>query len=181
MINSILIDGHTQYSCMDLSMLIMYLQQSDVELSYTGSSKILATNTFSQNDIDSLTIPVTEGFYIEYVDGETKTIAGATAKKAVIHAFDDEGEDHQTVIWYNDEMGPDVNFLFNGVKGVALEYSLNLGEGKQLTLSATEIKKGKVKEVDMLLPAGYESLSDEAFKALWEEINEELKYLQEED
>lgn len=181
MVNSVLIDGHKQYMCWDLSMIFMYLSQNDVELDYQGSSKILATHQFTQNDIDSLTIPCTEGFYIEYVAGETKTIAGATAKKAVIHAFDDEGEDHPTVIWYNDEMGPDVNFLFNGVKGVALEYSMNLGEGRQLTLTATEIKKGKVKKADMLLPSGYETLSDDDFQDLMKQISEEMKYLQDEE
>ncbi|MBP5548199.1 MAG: hypothetical protein J6X58_04835 [Bacteroidales bacterium] len=180
MVNSVLIDGHKQYNCMDLSMIFMYLQSNDVELDYKGSSKILATHEFSQQDIDSLTIPVTEGFYIEYVDGESKSIAGEAAKKAVVHAFDEDGEDHPTVIWYSDAMGPDVNFLFNGIRGVALEYSMDLGEGRQITLSASEIKKGKVKEVDMLLPSGYEVLSDEEFKSLFEQINEELRYLQDE-
>ncbi len=179
--SNVLIDGHKQFVCMDLSQLMMFFSQQDIELDYSGSSKILATHEYSQQDIDSLTVPVTEGFYIEYVAGETKTIAGVTAKKAVIHVFNEEGEDKPTVIWYNDEMGPDVNFLFNGVKGVALEYAMNLGEGRQLTLTASEIKKGKVKEVDMLLPSGYESISDEDFTKLFEQIQEELKYMQEEE
>ena len=178
MANSVLVDGLKQYVALDLSMLMMYLSQNDVELSYTGSSKILVTREFSQQDIDSLTIPVTEGFYIEYVD-ETKTIQGFTAKKAILHSFNDEGEDHPTTMWYSDEMGPEVNFLFNGLKGVALEYVMNLGDGQQLTLTATEIKKGKVKEVDMLLPAGYDAISNEDFTALFKEINEELEYLRE--
>ena len=178
--SNVLIDGHKQYTCMDLSQLMMFFSQQDIELDYTGSSKILVTHEFTQQDIDSLTIPVTEGFYIEYVAGETKTIAGVTTKKAVIHAFDENGEDHPVVIWYNEEMGPDVNFLFNGVKGVAMEYSMDLGEGRQITLTASEIKKGKVKEVDMLLPSGYESISTEAFSKLFEQISEELKYLNEE-
>lgn len=181
LVNSVLIDGHKQYMCWDLSMIFMYLSQNDVELDYQGSSKILSTHEYSQQDIDSLTIPCTEGYYIEYVAGETKTIAGATAKKAVIHSFGEEGEDHPTTIWYNDEMGPDVNFLFNGVKGIAMEYSMDLGEGKQVTLTASEIKKGKVKEVDMLLPSGYDTISDTEFKALFEQIGEEMKYLQDED
>jgi len=180
MINSVLVDGHKQFMCWDLSMIFMYLSQNDVELDYKGSSKILAKSELTQKDIDSLTIPCTEGMYIEYVDGETKTIAGVTAKKAVIHVFGDEGDDHPVVIWYNDEMGPDVNLLFHGVKGVGLEYSTDLGEGRQLTLTATEVKKGKVKEVDMLLPSGYETISDEDFKALFKQIQEEMEYLQEE-
>lgn len=180
MINSVLVDGHKQFMCWDLSMIFMYLSQNDVELDYKGSSKILAKSELTQKDIDSLTIPCTEGMYIEYVDGETKSIAGVTAKKAVIHVFGDEGDDHPVVVWYSDEMGPDVNLLFNGVKGVGLEYSTDLGEGRQLTLTATEIKKGKVKEVDMLLPSGYETISEEDFKALFKQIQEEMEYLQEE-
>jgi hypothetical protein len=61
-----------------------------------------------------------------------------------------------------------------------MEYSINLGDGRQLTLTATEVKKGKVKEVDMLLPSGYENISTEDFTRLFEQIQEELKYLQEE-
>lgn len=181
LVNSVLIDGHKQFTCWDLSMIFMMLSQAGEEIDYDGSSKILSKHEYTQNDVDSLTIPCTEGFYIEYVAGETKTIAGATAKKAVFHVFNEEGVDHPMVVWYNDEMGPDANFLFNGVKGVALEYSMNLGEGKQLTLTATEIKKGKVKEVDMLLPSGYDVISDSDFKALWEQITEAMRYLQEEE
>ncbi|MBR6418565.1 MAG: hypothetical protein IKS36_07095, partial [Bacteroidales bacterium] len=63
---------------------------------------------------------------------------------------------------------------------VALEYAMDLAEGRQITLTATEIKEGKVKEVDMLLPDGYETISEDQFKALFTQIQEELKYLQEE-
>ncbi|MBP5189499.1 MAG: hypothetical protein J6031_01120 [Bacteroidales bacterium] len=179
MINSILIDGRKQYMCWDLSMIFMYLSQNDVELDYQGSSKILAKTELTQAQIDSLTIPDDEGMYIEYVAGETKTIAGVTAKKAIIHVFGEEGDDHPIVVWYNDEMGPDVNLLFYGIRGIGLEYSTDLGEGRQLTLTATEVKKGKVKEVDMLLPSGYDTISDEDFKELFKQISEEMKYLQE--
>ena len=179
MINSILIDGRKQYMCWDLSMIFMYLSQNDVELDYQGSSKILAKTELTQAQIDSLTIPDDEGMYIDYVEGETKTIAGVTAKKAIIHVFGEEGDDHPIVVWYNDEMGPDVNLLFYGIRGIGLEYSTDLGEGRQLTLTATEVKKGKVKEVDMLLPSGYDTISDEDFKELFKQISEEMKYLQE--
>ena len=180
MANYVLLDGYKNFVCMDLTQLFMYLSSKDVELDYKGSSKILVTHTYTQNDIDSLTIPVTEGFYIEYVDGETKTICGEVAKKAIIHVFNDEGEDDPTVVWYCDTMGPDVNFLFNGVRGVGLEYSMNLGEGRQITITENEIKKGKVKEVDMLLPSGYDSITNEEFKELFKQIQEELEYLNEE-
>lgn len=178
--SNILVDGRKQFVCMDLSQLFMYFSANDVELDYKGSAKILVNDELTQAQIDSLTIPVTEGFYIEYVAGETKTIAGKTAKKAIIHAFDEDEKDHPMTFWYSDEMGPEVNPIFNGLKGVALEYAMDLAEGRQITLTATEIKEGKVKEVDMLLPDGYETISEEQFKALFTQIQEELKYLQEE-
>ena len=178
--NSILVDGPEQFICMDLSQLMMYFSSQDIELDYSGSSKILVSHKLTKAEIDSLTIPVTEGYYIEYVSGETKTIAGKTAKKAVIHAFGEDGDDNMTTIWYTDEIGPDVNMIFNGVKGVALEYAMDLGEGRQITLSAKEIKSGKVKEVDMLLPSGYETISEKEFNKHFEQIQEELKYLNEE-
>lgn len=46
-------------------------------------------------------------------------------------------------------------------------------------LTATDIKSGKVKEVDMLLPSGYESITEEQFSALFKQIREEMEYLQE--
>lgn len=177
--SNILIDGRKQYICMDLSQLFMYFSANDVELDYKGSSKILVTDEITQAQIDSLTIPVTEGYYIEYKD-ETKTIAGKTAKKAIIHAFSEDGEDHPSTFWYCEEMGPEVNAIFNGIKGMALEYSMDLSEGRQITLTATEIKEGKVKEVDLLLPDGFESLTNEQYTSLFNQIQEELKYLQEE-
>ncbi len=177
--DNILVEGRKSYMCMDLSMIMMYLSSMDVELDYKGSSKILVKSELTQSQIDSLTIPVTEGYYIDYSSSETKTVAGYKAKKAIFHIFNEDGEDKPMTFWYTDEMGPAVNPIFNGLKGIALEYTIDLGEGKQLTLTATEIKSGKVKSVDMLLPSGYEELSEEEFSNLFKQINEELEYLQE--
>lgn len=178
-VDNVLVDGRKTYSCIDLTMIMMYLTQNDVELDYTGSNKLLLKSELTQNDIDSLTIPCTEGFYIEYVDGETKQVAGRTAKKAVFHIFGEDGEDKPMVIWYDGEIGPQNNMIFNGLKGTALEYTMDLGEGRQLQLTATEVKSGKVKAVDLLLPSGYEEISSEEFGKLMKEISEEMKYLQE--
>ncbi len=180
MTTQLLVDGRTTHSCLDFTMLLMVLQQNDAEIDYTGSPKILKSSTITQSEIDSLTIPVTEGFYIEYVDGETKEVAGYTAKKAVVHVFDEDGNDNQTVVWYCDEIGPEVNPMFNYVRGVALQSTIKLGEGRELTMTATEVKKGKVAKVDMLLPSGFEEISDEDFKTLIEQIQEEMEYLSEE-
>lgn len=176
--DNLLVDGRKSYMCMDLSMVMMYLSSIDVELDYKGSSKILVKNELTQSQIDSLTIPVNEGYYIDYSSNETKTVAGYNTKKAIFHIFDDEGVDKPMIFWYNDEMGPEINPIFNGLRGVALEYTIDLGDDVKLTLTATEIKKGKVKESDMLLPSGYQELTEEEFSALFKQINDELEYLQ---
>ena len=178
MASQIIVNGNKMSMCMDLGMIFMYLQQNDVELDYKGSSKIIATNELTQSEIDSLTIPDNKGMYIEYKD-DTKTIAGRKASLAVIHSFDEDGEESTQQIWYAPDMGPAVNQMFTYVKGVPLEFTQDLGEGRQLTYTASEIKEGKVKEVDMLLPSGYETIDEETLKNLFQQIQEEMKYLQE--
>ncbi len=182
MINRIIQDGRKVTVCQDLSMLLQYLAAKDIELTtYSGDGKIFTRSTYTQSDIDSLTIPVTEGFYIEYIDGQKKKIAGYDAKLARIHAFDEEGKDNTVDIWYSDEMGPEVNSFVQGVKGMPLEFSQDLGDSRAITVTATEIIKGKVKDVDFLMPAGYKEMDDATKKAFNEELSEELKYLQEDD
>ena len=114
----------------------------------------------------------------EYVAGETKNIAGMTAKKVVRHMYDDEGVDHPMVMWYSDEMGPAINIMFNGIKGMPLECTMDAGEGRAITYTATEVVKGKVKEADFLLPDGYDSLSEDELKELFEQLQEEIELLQ---
>lgn len=179
MVNCMIVDGHKSMSCWDFSMLMTAFTQYEIELEYSGPSKVFLKNEISQKDIDSLTIPCTEGMYIEYVDGEKRTIAGVEAKKAVLHVFDAEGVERKNVVWYSDEMGPDVNLLFNGIRGMALEYTMNIGDGVEILVSATEIKKGKVKEVDMLIPEGFVEIPVDDFKDLMQEISDALSEMQE--
>ncbi|MDO4217573.1 MAG: hypothetical protein Q4D03_05280 [Bacteroidales bacterium] len=181
MINRIIQDGRKVTVCQDLSMLLAYLAAKDIELTtYSGDGKIFVRHTYSQSDIDSLTIPVTEGYYIEYVAGETKKIAGHEAKLARLHMFDEEGKDNTLDIWYDDAIGPEVNNFAQGVKGMPLEFTQNLGEGRAITVSATEIVKGKVKDVDFLMPAGFKEMDKETQERFNEELSEEMKYLQDE-
>ncbi|MBQ9639703.1 MAG: hypothetical protein IJV22_09135 [Bacteroidales bacterium] len=178
LIKDVLVSDLTVSHCFDFSMLLAYLSSQGVELtSYQGDGKIVQKHTYTQQDVDSLTIPVTEGFYMEYVDGQTKKIAGMDCKLVKRHMFDGEGVDHPLDVWYTDEMGPKNNFLFFGVKGMPMEYVMDLGEGKAVTISASEVIKGKVKEVDFLLPAGYSTIDEETMKAFGEELQEEMQYL----
>ena len=176
----VLVNNLRSTSCMDLSQLMGYLRSQGSEFTYQGSGKLIVKAEYKESDFDSVTIPDTEPghFYYEYVDGATKTIAGVAAKKVVRHMYDDEGVDHPMEMWYTDEMGPKINVLFSGIKGMPLECTVAAGEGRAITYTATEVVKGKVKEADFLLPDGYDNLGDEELKELFEQLQEEIELLQ---
>ena len=176
----ILVNGLTSTRCNDLSGLLGYLRSQGSEFTYQGAGKLIIKETHEASSFDSLEIKDTEPghFYFEYAAGETKQIAGVTAKKLIRHMYDEEGVDHPQVMWYSDEIGPRPNVLFGGLKGMPLECTVEIGEGRAITYTATEVVKGKVKEVDFLLPDGYETLSDEEMEELGEQLKEELELLQ---
>ena len=177
----ILVQGLTVSQCMNFSQLLGYLKSNGSEFTYQGDGKLLIKQTQKKESLDSLTIVDTEAghFYYEYVDGETQTIAGRTAKKVIKHYFDEVGEDHPVVMWYTDEIGPEYNVLFEGIKGMPMMCSVELGEGKAITYTAVEVVNGKVKDADFLLPMGFEELSEDDLKVLMEEIQEEMELLRE--
>lgn len=179
---AVLINGLRSTTCMNLSQLLGYLRAQGSEFTYEGDGKLLVKDEAKATDFDSLEIKDTEPghFYLEYLPGESKEIAGVTAKKLVRHIYDEEGVDHPRVMWYSDEIGPKVNVLFGGIKGMPLECTVEVGEGQAITYTATEVVTGKVKEADFLLPDGYETLSEDALKELFEQIGEELELLQDE-
>lgn len=174
-------NGYTVTANADYSMYIQYLAANDIELeTYRGDAKFLIRSKHSKAEADSLSIPDNEPghFYFEYVDGETQPMVGMTAKKAILHVFDeDSGEDNPITFWYTDEIGPEYNFLFNGIKGVPLKFEQQLGDGKAVTYTCTEIVKGKVKDVDMLLPAGFKEASEEELKNFMKELQEAVELL----
>lgn len=176
----ILVNNLQTTTCMDLSQLLGYLRSQGSEFTYQGTGKLIIKNEAEPKDFDSLTIVDKEPghFYYEYVDGETKTIAGQTAYKMIRHMYDEEGEDHPMTMWYSKEIGPAINVLFNGIKGMPLECTMDIGEGRAITYTATEVVKGKVKEADFLLPDGYETLGDEELKEFFEQLQEEYELMQ---
>lgn len=179
---AVLVNGLRSTSCMNLSQLLGYLRSQGSEFTYEGDGKILVKSEAKPSDFDSLEIKDTEPghFYYEYVDGETKEIAGQTAYKMIRHMYDEEGEDHPMVMWYSKEIGPKINLLFSGIKGMPLECTLEAGEGKAITYTATEVIKGKVKEADFLLPDGYDTLTDEELEEFFGQLQEEIELLQDE-
>lgn len=177
----IIVNKLTTTNCENYSQLLGYLRGNGSEFTYQGEGKILIKHTYTQGDIDSLVIPDTEPghFYFEYIDGETRDIAGLKAKKVIRHAFDADGADHPTEMWYSDEVGPQYNFLFMGIKGMPLMCKQDIGEGRAVTFTAIEVVKGKVKDADFLVPDGYETLSPEDLQTLGTELQEEMELLQE--
>ncbi|MCR4660203.1 MAG: hypothetical protein K5650_07905 [Bacteroidales bacterium] len=175
-----LVQNLTTTQCQDFSQLLDYLRSNGSEFTYQGSGKLIVKHTYKESDFDSVDIEDKEPghFYYEYVNGETKEIAGFVAKKMIRHTYDAEGVDHPVEMWYSDEIGPKLNVLFGGIKGMPLQCTTDAGEGRAITYTATEIVKGKVKEADFLLPAGYEQLSDEDLETLGQELSDEIELLQ---
>jgi GLPGLI family protein len=93
---------------------------------------------------------------ITYSD-ETKTIAGYSCKKAEYITKDADGNEQKVVVYYTEELGGEaLNYgtSFQGLKGFPLEY---VGTEREITItsSATEVKKGKVKDTDFMVPTDY--------------------------
>ena len=167
--------GRSTYTFIDLGGLIGYLNSQDITLeSYSGDGKIYIKNTLTQTEIDSLTIPCTEGFYIEYKEGESKKVAGMDCNKAVMHIFDDEGVDNPIEVWYCPEIGPEASFIpfALGTKGMPMEYVQTADNGRAIKYTAVEVVKGKVKDVDFLMPAGYKEIGGEQWTAFQKELEE---------
>ncbi|MBP3763779.1 MAG: hypothetical protein J6I49_07885 [Bacteroidales bacterium] len=180
MTECVVVNGLKSTQCMDFSQLIGYLRSQGSEFTYQGAGKIIVRSEASASGFDSLTIVDKEPghFYFEYVDGETKQVAGHTAYKMVRHLYDEEGTDHPMIMWYAKDIGPAYNAIFGGIKGMPLECTIDQGEGRAITYTATEIVSGKVKETDFLLPDGYETLSDDDMQELFEQLQEEIELLQ---
>lgn len=97
---------------------------------------------------------------ITYKD-ETKTVAGYACKKAEYSVTKDD-ETSTTVVYYTEDLGGELlNYggQFNKLKGVPLEYVITTPDGIITSFTATEVKKGKVKDTDLLIPSDYVELT----------------------
>ena len=180
MVNTTIQNGYKTIIAQDLSPIIGYLAANDIELeSYTGDGKILIRNEVSPDSLRSLEEKdeVPGHFYYEYVD-ETQQMLGYTAKKMILHTFDEEGVDHPYTCWYTTEIGPEYCLLIGQVKGFPLVYTQMGSEGRAITYTATEVVKGKVKEAEFLPPAGYKDMTEEELQTLSDEINSAAELLE---
>ena len=163
----------------DFSPYISYLAANDIELeTYTGDGKFLIRDEISKEKLDSGYIVDKEPghYYYENVD-ETQEMLGFTANKLIMHRYDEEGNDNPAICWYTTQIGPEYCLVLGAIKGFPLVYTEELGEGRAITYTATEIVKGKVKETDMLLPAGYKDASGEEFETFQRELKEAFELM----
>ncbi len=94
---------------------------------------------------------------------ETKTIAGKNTKKVNVTFKSDDGTEKKETIWVCDEIGPNMDmYFYPGLKGFPFEFPVEVEKFK-INFVVSEIIEGKVKEADMLLPTGYEEVSQEEF------------------
>lgn len=179
MVGTTVQNGLKTIAATDLSQLIAYLAANDIELSsYTGDGKILVRDEANVDSLKSLELKDEEPghFYYEYVD-ETQEMLGFTVRKLIVHSFDEEGIDNPAVCWYTTQMGPEYCLLLGRVKGLPLVYVQNGEGGRQITYTATEIVKGKVKETEFLPPAGYQDMTDEEMESLSQELEDAFELL----
>lgn len=102
---------------------------------------------------------------------ETKQIAGYTAKKAEITVIDEETlEENVSIIWYTNEIeiSPKANFAnqHDGIDGFPLE-TISKGNDVTQIMTATSVKKGKVKATEFLLPSDAKELTLDEFKEMF--------------
>jgi hypothetical protein len=123
-----------------------------------GDKKYVKLNEAELKEMNELK----HGEKIEYIDS-TKTIAGYLCKKALFSYTDDEGKLVSNTIFYSEELGNEkINFggEYEGLKGLPMEYQLNFGE-ISIKVTAIEVKKGKVKDTDFLIPSEFVEMTPE--------------------
>ena len=156
MVGNTIQNGLKTVAATDLSPIISYLAANGIELeTYSGDGKILVREEANVDSLKSIEVKDEEPghYYYEYVD-ETQEMLGYTAKKLIVHSFDEEGHDNPSTCWYTTEIGPEYCLLMGRIKGFPMVFTQMLADGKAVTYTATEVVKGKVKEAEFFPPAG---------------------------
>ena len=94
---------------------------------------------------------------------ETKSIAGYTCKKAIVTSKNEDGITISDTVFYSEELGNEAlnwGSKFEGLKGMPMQYKVTQDE-LVITVMVTEVKKGKVKDTDFLIPSDYVEFSAE--------------------
>lgn len=158
--------GNKQKNSIDLSGVVISIITDGDKKEMLILLQQMGMNAYMKMEKAEIDEMMAEGGKIEitYLD-ETKTIAGYTCKKAVCINKKADGSADTTTVFYTEELGGEAlhygDNQFTGLKGYPLE-SVSTQEGMIITATATEIKKGKVKDTDFLLPADFVEFPAEA-------------------
>jgi len=101
------------------------------------------------------------------VTDETKEIAGYTCKKMILTFKNDKGETKsENFAWFTEELevNPEMNFdqkYFKDVKGVMMEYEMDMENDMIMKFTATEVEKKKVPSKDFDIPEEYKKVTRE--------------------
>ena len=133
MVGNTIQNGLKTVAATDLSPIISYLAANGIELeTYTGDGKILVRDEANVDSLKSIELKDEEPghYYYEYVD-ETQEMLGYTAKKLIVHSFDEEGQDNPSICWYTTEIGPEYCLLMGRIKGFPLVFTYTFGQAKK--------------------------------------------------
>jgi GLPGLI family protein len=98
---------------------------------------------------------------------ETKEIAGYQCKKIVIKYKNAEGNTtSEGVAWFTGELevSPEINFdlkYFQNLKGVLMEYEMDMGNGTMMKFTAIEVEKQKISSKEFEIPEDYKKVTRE--------------------
>lgn len=104
---------------------------------------------------------------MEYTD-ETKEIAGYMCKKVVAKKADDGSVFATTWITEDMMVNENINFsnpIFEGLKGMMLQFDLEAGSGLMLTFTAIEVEQKKIKDSEFEIPEGYKQVTKEELQS----------------
>lgn len=106
---------------------------------------------------------------------ETKEIAGYTCNKATVTTKDSYGDSQTITVFYSPALGgKELNFdgSFRDIPGLPLYYEIKQGE-QLIVFEAKEIKKGKFKETEFLIPDDFRELTAEEKQQLMDAMKGE--------
>lgn len=96
--------------------------------------------------------------------GKTKEIAGINCQEVKVVYKDFEGEEKSETIFVTKELGPVMNYeQYPGLDAFLMEYPMQFSAELTATFTVSELLKGKVKDVDLMIESGYEEISEEDF------------------
>ncbi|MCF8364679.1 MAG: hypothetical protein K9H16_02780 [Bacteroidales bacterium] len=107
------------------------------------------------------------GLELEFTD-ETKEIAGFVCKKVVAKKKDDGSVFSTAWVAEELEVHENINFsntIFDGVKGLMLQFDIEAGNGMFLTFTAFEIEQKKIKDSVFEVPEGYKATTMEELES----------------